>query len=240
MAALQDADIYDLIGFAGAGLYLGAYLMMQLGLIRGQSYAFAGLNIVAPSLVLISLSQNPNPASVVIEVCWIAISVIGISRLLVIRHAVRFTDDEAGVVGALVPLLPKDRARKLLKLGRWVDRAEGVLAREGEPVEHLIWLARGACAVERRGRVIAELGPGALIGEITYLTGAPATATVRITAPCHFFCLEAEALRRFLARNDDIRHELERAVAAALRARLDTASGALASLSEGESATRAG
>ena len=44
-----------LIGFAGVAVYLGAYLALQLGVLAGQSYAYAGFNILAAACVLVSL-----------------------------------------------------------------------------------------------------------------------------------------------------------------------------------------
>jgi hypothetical protein len=63
---IQDLDFYNAIGIAGVALYLGSYAALQVGLLRGQSYAYASINLAAASCVLISLTQNFNLSSALI------------------------------------------------------------------------------------------------------------------------------------------------------------------------------
>lgn len=49
---------------------------------------------------------------------------------------------------------------------------------EGHAVDELYFIQDGRMAVHVRGIQVAELGPGALVGEIAFLIGNAATATV--------------------------------------------------------------
>lgn len=223
-AASQDQRFFDILGMAGVAAYLGSYAALQTGLLKGQTYTYAALNILAASLVLVSLSRDFNLAAAAIQVSWIAISAAGIARLLFIHCRTTFTDEEAVVVRALVPDLPKHRARKLVSLGRW-RRADAcnVLLRQGEPVLRLDLLIEGSCEVDRDGALIARIGPGSLVGEMGYLSGEPASATVRAIEPVRYFSFDADRLRATMQRNPDLASALERSVARVLRQRLSAA-----------------
>lgn len=223
-AANLDQRVFDSLGIAGVMAYLGSYAALQIGLLKGQSYSYATLNILAASLVLISLSRDFNLAAAAIQVSWIAISGAGIVRLLVIGQQATFTEGEFVVVKALAPDLPKHRARKLVSLGQWCNASPGeTLARQGEPIVSLDLMVEGNCVVERDGAEIATIGPDSLIGEMGYLTGDVASASVRTLGPVRYFSFDAAHLRAIMDRNPDIASALERSVARVLRNRLSAA-----------------
>ena len=223
-AANHDQRFFDLLGMAGVLAYLGSYAALQTGLLKGQTYTYAALNILAASLVLISLSRDFNLAAAAIQVSWIAISVAGIARLIFICYRTIFTPEEGIVVRALAPDLPKHRARKLISLGQWRRAGPGdVLLQQGEPVACLDYLIEGTCEVERDGALIARIGPDSLVGEMGYLSGEPASATVRAIDPLRYFSFDADRLRAAMQRNPDLASALERSVARVLRARLSAA-----------------
>jgi hypothetical protein len=227
-ASLFASGAPDVLGLIGLALYLGSYLALQLGLIRGDGYAYPILNLLAAAGILASLLEAFNLYAAVGEIAWIAISVVGILRLYLVRR-LRLTKEEAAAVAVLAPGLARDRARRLLRLGTWVDADPGrVLAVEGRPVEALTFVAGGRCAIEVGGVPVAAIGTGGVVGEMTVLTGAPATATVVVEVPGRLLVIEAQALRSFLARNGDIQLELERTFAGDLRRKLALTTRALA------------
>ena len=88
-----------------------------------------------------------------------------------------------------------------------VEVPEGtVLLRQDEPPEDLYVLAEGRLAVEtatlegRRVRV-SSLRPGAVVGELTFYSGAPHTADVVAETPCVVLTCSRERLARI--ENDD-------------------------------------
>jgi hypothetical protein len=211
----------DALGALGLVLYLGSYLALQLGLIRGDGWLFPTLILAASLSLILSLMAQFNPYSMMVEVAWATISVIGLIRLYIIYKYFRFTDEEQAAAKRLGPGLAKDRVRKLLSLGNWSDVSPGhVLTSEGRPVTHLIYVASGVCRIQIEGTIVATIGPGGLIGEMTYHTGQPATATVIVDAASRILAFERGALEGFLDRNDDIRASLERAIAGDLRHKL--------------------
>jgi hypothetical protein len=156
----------DVSGVVGLVLYIGSYLALQLGLIRGDGYLYAVLNLFAALFALLSLLEMFNLYAALAEVAWIVISLIGIARLYIVHRFLSLTPDERAAAAALVPGLPKDRARRLLRTGTWVELPAGeVIATEGEPVGALVYIAEGRCRIIHRGVRVAEIGAGGLIGD---------------------------------------------------------------------------
>lgn len=218
----------DLLGLLGVALYIGAYFAFQVGLMPGNGYAFPALNLVASVSILASLWAEFNPYSTSVELAWAAISIIGIARLYIVRNHLRLTPEQAAAVQALAPGLPNDHARRLLRLGRFQDAAPGLmLAEEGVPLTDLTLMLSGHARVDRGGLAVATVRAGGLVGEMTYATGAAATASVTVDAPSRLFRLDCTALRGFLARNPDIAARMEMAITGDLRAKLDRTTAAL-------------
>jgi hypothetical protein len=112
----------DALGALGLILYLGSYLALQLGLIRGDGWLFPTFILAASlSLILSLIGARFNPYSMMVEVAWATISVIGLIRLYIIYKYFRFSDQEQAAAKRLGPGLAKDRFRKLLSLGNWSD-----------------------------------------------------------------------------------------------------------------------
>lgn len=71
-------DPLQLIGIAGFVCYIGAFGIVQLGLMDGNSMAYSLVNILAATLVGISLIAEFNLASALIQVSWIVIGTTGL------------------------------------------------------------------------------------------------------------------------------------------------------------------
>jgi hypothetical protein len=72
----------DLVGAIGVVLLMIAYLLLQIGKLESKSLLYSVLNALGASLIVISLVFDFNLAAFVIEVFWIAISLVGIYRTL--------------------------------------------------------------------------------------------------------------------------------------------------------------
>ena len=211
----------EAIGLLGVAFYIGSYAALQTGFIRGHGYTYAILNLLGASCVLISLINAFNLSSLLIQGAWIVISIVGIVRMYLLYRRLRFTDYEMTMMQAVLPSLPKEQARAFLDLGFWVNGEPGtVLTEEQKPIAHLVYLADGEASVWSGGQKVATLNPQSFIGEITYMTGAPANGTVTLTQPSFYFAVEAEKLRSFMRANADIAAAFEMSVAGQLRNKL--------------------
>ncbi len=88
MSALTHVPepVFEVLGITGFMFYMASYASLQSGRISGHSYTYILMNLIAASLVLISLVHQFNLASVLIQVAWIAISIGGLFRIIVLRY----------------------------------------------------------------------------------------------------------------------------------------------------------
>jgi len=77
----------DLIGFVGVACVVVTYLLSQIGRMDATRPLYPAVNGVGALLILVSLWYRPNPASLAIEVFWLAISIVGFIRAVRARKA---------------------------------------------------------------------------------------------------------------------------------------------------------
>ena len=93
---------------------------------------------------------------------------------------------------------------ELLKAARPATYASGELVvRQGQPGTSMFVIVRGGAVVllEPSGQEVARLQEGAFFGEMSLLTGAPRTATVRTTRDTDVLEITADAFRTFVLAN---------------------------------------
>ncbi len=81
--------------------------------------------------------------------------------------------------------------------------AEHTLFRENQPADALWVVLEGDVEVSREGRVLAELGPGSALGEMSLFTHqARRSATVKAICPIEVLRIPVEPFRKLLAVHD--------------------------------------
>ena len=68
----------NIIGMLGTAAVVGTYFMLQLNKIDSKSLAYNLWNLIGAILLLLSLLVHFNLASFVIELFWIAASIVGL------------------------------------------------------------------------------------------------------------------------------------------------------------------
>lgn len=76
----------DLIGFMGVACVLGAYFSLQAEWLKSDDLRYLTINACGAVLLIVSLLSTMNLASMVIEICWLSISVFGILKTLTRRR----------------------------------------------------------------------------------------------------------------------------------------------------------
>ena len=70
----------DMIGIVGTALVVIAYMMQQLGKLASDSLSYLYMNLGGAILLLVSLLASFNLASFIIELFWIAASLVGLYK----------------------------------------------------------------------------------------------------------------------------------------------------------------
>ncbi|MEO1109516.1 MAG: hypothetical protein AAFX90_16505 [Pseudomonadota bacterium] len=83
----SSLTIVDAIGSFGALFVVAAYFATQMRYMNSEDLAFPVVNLLGSVLIVYSLLQNFNLASMLIEGFWIIISVIGIIQHFRLRRA---------------------------------------------------------------------------------------------------------------------------------------------------------
>lgn len=112
-------------------------------------------------------------------------------------------------------------AEELLELVRWTRTryyAPGeVIVREGDSGQSLFVVSEGTVAVlsaAQRGELVATLGPGEIFGEMSFLTGALRSATVRSQTAVEALEIEKAGLQAVLAKRPELSDRLAELVVA--------------------------
>ncbi|KIC46252.1 MAG: hypothetical protein AB3N07_11120 [Ruegeria sp.] len=86
-AFISSLTVADAIGSFGALLVVAAYFATQMRMMNSDDLAFPVINLLGSALIVYSLLQNFNLASMLIEGFWIIISLIGIIQHIRLRRS---------------------------------------------------------------------------------------------------------------------------------------------------------
>jgi hypothetical protein len=109
-------------------------------------------------------------------------------------------EDAAAVVTKAESELERRLSREIMQAGAAPERkrldAGETLVEQGAPGDELYLLLDGVFAVEIDGEQVAEVGPGALVGERALLEGGTRKATLRAATPARVAVVPGDAVDR--------------------------------------------
>ena len=143
------------------------------------------------------------------------------TRLYVVKNALRFTDKEQFLISKKFPGLDNDHAKRFLKSGEWVEiEPDTVLIQHNQTTNFLYFLYEGRAAIMRKEVKIAICEKGDFLGEVTCFDGKPATGTVKTTEKVDCFRIPIERLQEVAPAGSILRQRLEESIAFDLRIKL--------------------
>lgn len=133
---------------------------------------------------------------------FILINAVRIGGIVRDRRSIEFNDDEAELHETMFRNFSPVEFMKLMRIGEWRQAEMGeCLVAEGGTIGGLMLLFNGEVVVELDGKEINRARDGAMIGEISFIRGGAATATVTTTTPCRYVFWSGDELRKLLNRN---------------------------------------
>jgi hypothetical protein len=110
-------------------------------------------------------------------------------------------EDTPAFVTAVETQLERELTESVMQLDAKLPRrrlAPGdTLVEQGAEGDNLFVLLDGVLQVEVDGATVAEVGPGAILGERAAVEGGPRTATLRAVTPCRLIELESEQISKY-------------------------------------------
>ncbi len=148
------------------------------------------------------------------EPLWLAafllINVVHLALLVRSRSSLIWTDEELDLRNTVFKQLSAGAFKKLMKAGRWKTyKASEILASEGREVKSVMFVYSGAAVVQVGARTIAHLRHNTFVGEMSFVTGAPASATVKTVQLTRCLVWQAKALRDLLAKESELRTAMQ-------------------------------
>lgn len=118
---------------------------------------------------------------------------------------------------------------KLIRMGQWRKADSGVdLVKEDQPMEELLMIYNGHVDIvvkdsdNETEKIVNHLKDGQFIGEMSFLSNHPATATVRTVHPTEYVSWRQKDLKELMARNPSLLFSLQAAMGAQITKALKT------------------
>lgn len=187
-------------------LTLLAYLVKEMLWLRFLTI----LASIAGIIFNYSVPATPLWAVIYWNMVFIVINVVQIIIILKERSNVSFTEEERELYETLFKDFAPFEFMKLLRIGSWLEARKGqALTIEGQPLSSIILIYNGLLSVEIGGQQVRQMKDGSLIGEISFITGGPATATVVALQRTRYMAWPKDEMRRLLKRNPSMRFAME-------------------------------
>jgi hypothetical protein len=195
-------------------LFLLSYLVRDILWLRV-------LTVVASSTLLPFYVARSVYEALAWNSLFIAINIVQIVRLLVERRPVRLSAEEQLLYQALFSGLTRRDFLRLAQVGSWREAApDEVLVSQGERNVELIVVIDGAVDVHVGERRVTTLEGRRFVGEMSFLTGDGATASVRTSARTRYLAWPRDVLTAFLKRHPHIKTQLQLAIGTELARKL--------------------
>jgi hypothetical protein len=184
----------ELLTHLSCALSMSAFLVRDMLWLRAlailSSLVWIGAMIGTDSIIVASIFWN---------IIFIVINSWQIASLLNENREVGFNEEEKNLYDGLFQNFKPGEFLKIVRLGQWQDLpADSILVSQGEIPSGVWVLSHGEAEVsDDQSRSKATLGANDLIGEMSYLTQEPPSATVRMKTAGRALFWQKENLESF-------------------------------------------
>ena len=197
---------WHLTGHIASLLTVAAYILKDILWLRLLTIlsCFAGIafNYFVPA--------TPLWTVIYWNVLFAVINIVQVAIIIKERSGVHFSEEEKELHETLFKNFAPFEFMKLMRIGKWLEAKQGqLLATEKQPIDSVMLIYNGLVAVETNGKEVAKLKDGNFIGEVTFMTGGAATATVRALQPTRYIAWPKTAIKALLNRNPSMRFAMQ-------------------------------
>jgi len=207
----QLADFFsqgDLAGHVSYALIAISYYATNIYWLRMM--AVIGLMF---EILYFALSGSAMYTGMAWCVVFILINVFQVQRLIRERVHLRRMSNGALLRQGAFAGLDDAQLSRLVTAGSWRNVDPGSrLTLQGKPVAELVLLCAGSASVEVDGKMVAQLQAGAFCGEMAFVSGEPASATVTVHQPVRAFVFDTHKLRELVSEDELVASAIHHAV----------------------------
>lgn len=224
IAAFRDAALSpdSVIGHASYVLMIIAMLMTRMLYLRLFAIAAGTCGIIY------FVSKTGDFVSAGWEIAFVMVNVVQIGIMFWRNRRLEFSADDWLFREQVAPGLDAASVRRLLGTGEWRTADPGhIFTEHGQMASHLIFIADGEVRITVDEVEVGLCYRGNLVGEISILSGTPATATATALTPVRYLALDRNALRKLIARERDVEQAIDTSFRKEFREKIASANEAL-------------
>ncbi|MFK5977829.1 MAG: cyclic nucleotide-binding domain-containing protein [Rhizobiaceae bacterium] len=196
-------DPKNLVGHVAYVLLIVSMLMRNMRWLR----IFA---ICAGSVSAVYYWAQADYVSVFWESIFTLVNVIQLFYIAIENSRGRFSKDERYFIETCLPGLERAQARRFMKLGAWTQVSdETILISEDTCPQRLKFVVDGVAKVTRKSKHLGKVSRGDFLGEMSYLTGQSASASVIAETTMRYLAFDRDVLKEHLTKNPEVRFALE-------------------------------
>ena len=151
-----------------------------------------------------------EPWMVAWEAAFALINSAQVGILIYEKRKARLTPEEEALRLRLFGQLSVVEFHRMIRTGTLVTTTDGqTLTVQGEPVSRIVLITDGASSVDVDGRIVAYCRQGDFVGEMAFVSGNPATATVRTIAATRYLMWRFSDLKQLLSKHPEISTSLQ-------------------------------
>ena len=131
-------------------------------------------------------------------------------RLARAKHISEWSEEERYLQTTAFRALPNEAFKKLMEIAEWRNIGKGdVLISEHEDVNSLMLIYDGTATVHLEHKPITYVRENSFIGEMSFLTGNPASATVKAATAMRIIVWKKADLYELMAKESDLKNGLQ-------------------------------
>jgi cAMP-binding proteins - catabolite gene activator and regulatory subunit of cAMP-dependent protein kinases len=215
---MEQAIFYGhVLGHAASVLTMAAYLLKDILWLRLLTI----LSCIAGISFNYLVPATPLWTVIYWNILFMIINLVQIAIIIKERSGIHFTEEEKELHDTLFKHFAPFEFMKLMRIGKWSQAKKGqVLAVEKQPIDSVMLIYNGRVSVESKGEEVAQLKDGNFIGEMSFITGGVATATVRALERTRYLSWSKSDIEQLLKRNPSMRSPMQGALSTDLSKKL--------------------
>ncbi|MDP7250718.1 MAG: cyclic nucleotide-binding domain-containing protein [Planctomycetota bacterium] len=187
-----------------------AYALIAFSFVARDILFLRILSVVASVNFIMFFIHRETYIPVYWNIGFIAVNVYHIFHLVSERNAIEFDEYEEELYHSVFHSFSPVEFMKLIRLAEWQVAPPGeMLTHQDEEQDKMMLLFHGRASVVVADSKVAELKDGAFIGEMAFLTGESASATVVVDEETRYLMWDISKLKSFLKRNPSLRFGLQ-------------------------------